>query len=142
MIRTKHLGKLRTDLQPQPWARSRNRRLDTALVRLRIGHCGLKNHLHRINLEESESCDWCNQPDTIEHFIFYCPRHHSARTELQSQLHARHIPFTLRNLLGGEDFSPQTNSLILKQFKVFLKRSERLGQILNRQETAIKATQK
>ena len=60
---TKHLGQIRRDLQPHPWARSSNRRLDTAIVRLRIGHCGLKAHLHRINLEDKDNCDWLRDTD-------------------------------------------------------------------------------
>ena len=129
LINNNHLGQIRSDLRPHPWSRSRIRRLDTAITRLRIGHCGFKAHLHRLNLEESDSCEWCQQPDTIEHYFFSCPRHFSARTELRSKLQSLNVPFNLTNLLGGGTFVPNTNHTILRHVKVFLRKSERLHQI-------------
>ena len=128
-ISTNHLGTIRDDLRQHPWARSRRRRIDTALLRLRIGHCGFKAHLHRINLEESGDCEWCQQPDTINHFFFDCPRHFSARTDLKEKLRGKQVPFTLKNILGGGDFTPETNHFILNHVKVYLRKSGRLDQI-------------
>ena len=80
-----HLGRFRSDTTPHPWARAKDRALDVALLRLRIGHSRLNAHLHRIGIEPSPNCEWCmHAQETIEHVLLRCFRHHSIRTELVS----------------------------------------------------------
>ena len=128
-IQSTHLGRIRDNPSPQPWARSSSRTLDTALTRLRIGHSGLNQHLHRIGILLSPSCSWCGEEETIRHAILHCVRHHSARSELQERLRTLHVPLNIRNILGGGSFSKEINTKVLRLFKVFLRKSALLGHL-------------
>ncbi|MPC54059.1 hypothetical protein E2C01_047966 [Portunus trituberculatus] len=58
-------------------------------------------HLHRLGMTNSPHCPWCpTQPDTLEHLLLHCPRHHSHRVALLHCAIHPHKP-TLTNLLGG-----------------------------------------
>ena len=129
LIQSTHLGRVRDNPNPHPWARSASRALDTALTRLRIGHTGLNHHLHRIGILLIPNCSWCGEDETITHAIIHCIRHHSARSELKERLRNISVPFELRNLLGGGTFAADTNSSILRYFKIFLKKSALLGHL-------------
>ena len=126
-IRTSHLGQIRDDPGPQPWTRSRSRRLDTAITRLRIGHTALNAHLHRIGVVEDPACEYCGQDETIHHLFFVCPRYHSERTILQGHLREMNVPYTTKNLLGGGPYERETQSKILRFLKIFLKKTNRLA---------------
>ncbi|KAL7635514.1 UNVERIFIED_CONTAM: hypothetical protein RMT77_014583 [Armadillidium vulgare] len=64
-----------------------NRRLETAMFRLRVGHTGLKAHLHKLKLAQSPSCPHCAFPtETVEHFLIHCPQYMVARNLLFSRL--------------------------------------------------------
>ena len=91
---TTHLKTIRNDIEQHPWSRSKARILDSALFRLKTGHCGLYSHLHGINLVESARCEWCHQDDTVTHLIHHCPRHYSSREELKDKLRGLGVAFT------------------------------------------------
>ena len=124
-----HLGAIRDNANPQPWARSPSRILDTTLTRLRIGHTGLNHHLNRIGIILTPNCDWCGEEETIQHAIFQCVRHHSARQDLLSNLRKINVTPTIKNLLGGGPFNEETNSVTLRFFKIFLRKSALLNHI-------------
>ena len=43
--------------------------------------------LHRLHLSPDPYCPWCRTvPETVEHLLMQCPRFHSHRTTLRSQL--------------------------------------------------------
>ena len=128
-ISSSHLGRIREDTNPQPWVRSSSRRLDTAITRLRIGHSSLNAHLHRIGVVDDPACEWCGQDDTIHHFIFVCPRHHSERITLQDRLNKLNISFNEQNLLGGGPHEENIKRKIMRFFKIFIHKSSRLGNI-------------
>ncbi|MPC23572.1 hypothetical protein E2C01_016628 [Portunus trituberculatus] len=70
---------------------------------MRIGHTCLNAHLHRLGMTDSLHCSWCpTQPDTPEHLLLHCPRHHSHRVAILHSLSAiqPHRPI-LTDLLGG-----------------------------------------
>ena len=50
------------------WVNIKSRKLEISIARLRIGHVGLKSHLHRFEMSESPLCDNCTQLETIQHF--------------------------------------------------------------------------
>ncbi|XP_045119657.1 uncharacterized protein LOC123509432 [Portunus trituberculatus] len=78
------LGHIRQDTRHHWWTYSPNQALDTAVTRLRIG---LNAHLHRLGMTNSPHCPWCStQPDTPEHLLLHCPRHHSHRVALLHSL--------------------------------------------------------
>lgn len=130
-LQTTALGLVRTDASPSPWTRSSCRRLDVAILRLRIGHCGLQAHKHRLRLVDSPYCSWCQtQEETVEHFLLLCPRFHSLRTTLRSRLSNLGVrQLTLAILLDGAGFGPPLRSLILHETAHFLTNSGQLSRL-------------
>ena len=100
-ISSTHLGRIRSDTLPHPWASSKNRRVDVVLTRLRIGHTALKAHLFQIGLEPSANCEWCGEEEDIRHLFFNCFRHFSHRIELQTRFDHLQVPYITKNLLTG-----------------------------------------
>ncbi|KAF8602155.1 hypothetical protein BDV93DRAFT_407185, partial [Ceratobasidium sp. AG-I] len=46
----------------------------TLLFRLISGHVQLRQHLHRLQLVNSPTCERCDSaPDTVAHFLLRCP---------------------------------------------------------------------
>ena len=74
-------NKLRT-VKPSisPWTLSshRNRRWETALARLRIGHTRL-THSHLMSRSPPTVCPSCNVPSSLSHILLLCPNYTQAR---------------------------------------------------------------
>ncbi|KAG0697406.1 Histone deacetylase 11 [Chionoecetes opilio] len=128
-LRITSMGQYRSDSSPQPWIRKKSRVLDVTLTRLRLGHTRLTAHLHRLCLSPDPHCPWCmNIPETIEHFLLQCPRFHSHRVVLQSQLLALNVTtFDLPTLLaaaGGNgherDFMGRKDIYILDMYNKYI----------------------
>ena len=81
----RHLSLIKAVPSEWSWAYHPDRKIETSLARLRIGHVGLNFHLFRINVSPSPSCS-CGQTETIEHFFFQCPLYAQARTILYDSL--------------------------------------------------------
>jgi hypothetical protein len=64
----------------RPWVSScrNHRREETAITRLRIGHCWL-THGHLLRSEESPICDTCDAPLTVSHILLDCVQFEDAR---------------------------------------------------------------
>ena len=124
-----HLRNIRDNIQTNPWMRSKSRILDTALLRARIGHCGLNGHLNRINLEDSPDCEWCGQEETIAHMFLECPRHHSIRADLKDKLSQLGLTFSIKNILGGGNYPSEIQFKAAQHVKVFLRKSGRLQRL-------------
>ncbi|XP_047491583.1 uncharacterized protein LOC125040863 [Penaeus chinensis] len=138
-IRIKYLKKWETQLnsilntknyllkntEPQPWTRSKNRKLDVCITRLKTTHTRLNQHLHKVKIVNDPTCRWCHhQEENIEHIMLQCPRFHSYRTELMEAL--KRIKINNPNidlLLTGADFSPIKKCYILRHTKIFLKKT-------------------
>ena len=101
------------------------RQVQTALARLRVGHAGVKAHLHRFNLADTSLCI-CGVNDTIEHFLLQCRRYRRERGELEQQLQKICVPLTLRNLLGGGDFSDHIQYKIINATAQYLVETKRI----------------
>ena len=52
----KALYKVKNKLEYWPWTSHKNRLVESALARLRIGHVGLNQHLFRFKLSPTEHC--------------------------------------------------------------------------------------
>ena len=52
------------------------------LVQLRSGHVGLRSYLARFGHAESPLCQRCGVPETVEHYLIACIRHHRPRSRL------------------------------------------------------------
>jgi ribonuclease HI len=97
----RHLYNIKKDTTAWPWASfPRNRPLETALARLRIGHSGLRGHLFRFGLHWSPLCD-CGLPETVEHYFLDCANYFNQRTQLKRKLRSLGVEYSLQSLLGG-----------------------------------------
>ena len=118
------LGQIRQDSWHYWWTHSTSRVLDTAVTRLRNGHSLFNAHMHRLGLADTPHCPWClTQPDTPQHLLLHCPRHHSYRTALLHSLALIkiHRP-TVADLLGGSQ-DPGKAYKTLKYTRVFFQKS-------------------
>ena len=101
--------------RPSP-VQTGHRNTDSALFRLRLGHCGLRQYLYRFQQSDTNLCDLCQEPDTIDHYVFYCDKYVTDREAFifaLSFLIKRPPPFTIKLVLGGENYPPSVNKQIL-----------------------------
>ncbi len=54
------------------------------ITRLRIGHTGLNQILHRIDKHPTGLCTHCNKPETVKHVLIDCSRYDEERGEYQN----------------------------------------------------------
>ena len=69
----------------------------TAIFRLRTGHCGLRSHLKRIGVSPSALCD-CGAEQTVHHLLQECPNLEAQRRRSWAQ----EVP-TSKKLFGTAD---------------------------------------
>jgi hypothetical protein len=53
---------------------SLKRRESDILVQRRTGMAGVNKYLHRIGATETDTCDCGQEEETVDHFLFRCPR--------------------------------------------------------------------
>ena len=112
------------------WASNKNRRTETALAKLRLGHVGLKKHLYRFNQAESPLCLSCNSEETIEHFFINCVNHVSARRKMIRNLRAQNIVNpSIADLLGGENFKEDDQHKIGAIVSTYLSETRKLYEL-------------
>ena len=130
-LRITSMGQYRSDSSPQPWVRKQSRVLDVALTRLRLGHTKLTAHLHRLRLSPDPYCPWCRTvPETIEHFLLQCPRFHSQRVLLRSQLVALNVhTFDLPTLLAAAGVHPTQQHAVIRLTCAFLRKTDQLSRL-------------
>ena len=89
------------------------------MARLRLGHSCLNSHLYKINVSNTPDCNYCGQIETIEHFLFHCPRYYSSRTIMKNSLSKLGIHnVTKEVLLGGgnlkKDIKVKINKIVVQ----------------------------
>ena len=99
----------------------KERKINTALTRLRIGHSCLNSHLNRLNIIDSPNCDHCGQNETIKHVVEICPRYYSYRVKLKYSLQKLNIPFETPFVLGKNVKDQQTKKKLFRHLAIFLK---------------------
>lgn len=115
-----HMRLIRSELGLWPWTSyPQNRKKETALARLRIGHSGLRMNAYRFGRTLDPLCE-CGQPETISHYLINCQEHIAPRQLLQQKLNIEQIPFTIKNLLGGGKFPLSTQYLIARELWNFI----------------------
>ena len=87
--------------------------------RLRIGHVGVRHHLKRFGMVSTDCCS-CGAVETIDHFLLSCTNYSLSRRKLRSALGTINVEFSLKNVLGGGDFTPLKQICILKCVAEFL----------------------
>ena len=102
----RRLHEIKTRIEHWPWAYISNRRLETALARLRVGHVGVRQHLFRFQLSDTPNCE-CGEVETVDHLLLFCQNSQEARASLAAGI-CREIgnkPLTVKLLLGGEQLT-------------------------------------
>ena len=107
----RHLKNVKQLIKFWPWSCHKNRSIETAFAKMRIGHCNFKAHSFRFNLVSSPLCD-CGRDETLYHIFVQCPIYAVERKELLDSLKEINVLFTVRNLLGGGNQNLRT------QFKI------------------------
>lgn len=127
-----HNYNIRNNVNEEPPTENKSRRKDCAIIRLRLGHAGLNQHLHRFNLAPTPYCDHCGSRETIEHYLINCEQYDDQRGRLVYRIMKLigYMPqITIRLLLGGEKFPKLTNKKITEFVADYLAETGRLQDI-------------
>ena len=110
-----YIGKFKHSWQKLGWETHPNRRIETAMARIRLG-CGLnKSHLYKMKLVDSPDCELCSKEETQEHIITECVRHYTQSVILRDKV--RQITgtplrqITLPTILGEGSSQPKQAEL-------------------------------
>jgi ribonuclease HI len=115
-----HFRKIKKEVGYWPWTSiPDNRRMETCLARLRLGHSGLRDHSHRFGLTWSPLCD-CGVPETVEHYLIQCGLHNQHRIPVLQLMQHLAANVTMRNLLGGGEFDSGTQKAVLRHVFKFI----------------------
>jgi ribonuclease HI len=116
----RHLMNIRGKVGHWPWAsRPTNRKMETALARLRIGHCGLRAHMYRFGLTGSPLCD-CGLYENVQHYLIDCVVHVRERRPLEILMQRYQTNLSLQNLLGGGEFTGVEQNVIASSVWTFI----------------------
>ena len=125
-----HIGTIKSKLQYWPWTSSTNRRTETAMARLRIGHSKLRESLFRFHLADDPNCEICRVPETPVHILETCQSFDRERTAMHLALRKVGVLLTnTKTLLGGGDYEAKIQEEIRKAVEVFLTSSGAIDQI-------------
>jgi ribonuclease HI len=124
-----HIRKVRMTLGYWPWTSiPENRRLETIMARLRIGHTGLNAYLHRFGLHWSPLCN-CGLMETVEHYLLECILTDNHRRELRRSLAAIDVQFNVKNILGGGNFNLRIQKKIVMHMGKYFSNTNKMGSI-------------
>ncbi|KAG0730296.1 Amidophosphoribosyltransferase [Chionoecetes opilio] len=101
----------------------------SAVLLFTIGHTTLTVHLHRLRQSPDPHCSWCRKvSETIEHFLLQCPRFHSHRVVLRSQLLTLNVTTCdLPTLLAGGGWRPPSwQHAVIRLTCAFLRKTGQL----------------
>ena len=119
------LRSLRDEVETESPVDTGERKMDSLIFRLRIGHVGVNKHLHRIKKSDTERCSFCGDVETVEHFLLDCDEYYDQREKLFVDIATiiRRPPtrLTLKLVLGGESFPLQINKLIIRALGGYLR---------------------
>ena len=118
-----------SDITKWEWLSLNNRSYDVLLARLRSGCTNLNDHLHKIKLKDSPTCNFCtNERETVEHFVFECTEYIPFRTALFNDLGILNInqdEISLKLLLTGGEGSNKLKLNVLRLFIKYVKLTKR-----------------
>ena len=125
-----HIGPIKRHIKPWEWALHKDRATETTITRLKIGHCGLKAHLHRFKLSDTPNCNTCNQPESTDHFLLHCQKHTNERETLRRSLQRINITsWDKPTILGGGRYGKITQFCIQSALCQYLQSTGRIGEI-------------
>jgi hypothetical protein len=117
--------KIRDKVGYWPWASFKERIMETAFAKFRLGHIGVRKHLYRFNLTNTALCS-CGRDESIEHFFLQYPLYANSCTIMQTKLHSIGVPVTMKCMLGGGEYPPKIQSEITQYVSRFLASTGRL----------------
>ncbi len=94
-----------------------NRKEDSIMSRLRIGHTALNHSLYKIGKHESGLCVICDLPETVEHILIKCKGYDNERLQLTEALHIEINQISLQKMLNKD--------VTIDMFHILFKVSER-----------------
>ena len=121
-----HIGQIKPVIQKWPWTSIKNRKLETAMSKLRLGHAGLNYHLNRFEMADSPLCETCRESETVTHFLLTCRRYVNQRDRLKQALNRLRILHPdICTLLGGGDHPPDVKAQIAKAVGKYIQETGR-----------------
>ena len=112
------------------WAVSsmpRDRRAETVMARLRIGHAGVRAHLYRFGLHNSPLCE-CGEAENVKHVLVDCELWRGERRHiLGHDIMDNHL--NIKYLLGGGDGTDREKVDTIKKVIQFLTAIDKINSI-------------
>ena len=126
----KFLRDIKSDFNQKNPIHLRDRRSAVVMHRLRIGHAGTLQYLHRFDRAETESCSQCNCPETIDHYLLECKRYEQQRNVMKRKMTELDITeLTLKMLLGGMEKNVRINKKIIEITVQYIKDTNRIDSL-------------
>jgi ribonuclease HI len=94
-----------------------NRHMEKTIFRLKTGHCLLNSHLHKIGLHVSGLCEFCEEPETVKHFVLECLEFQQYQEAIIQFCHKYNIKITIENILSNKSCYPILYEYVLKTNK-------------------------
>ena len=94
-----------------------NKHMETILYRLRTGHNRLNMHLHKIGLHNSGLCDFCEEPETVKHYLLDCLKYQQYQENLIDFANKNNVKLTIESILNNRDMFPLIYDYVLKTKK-------------------------
>ena len=77
----------------------KNRRKETMITRIRVGHCHLNHSAFKRKKHKDGLCQHCRTPETIQHYLTECAANIDLINKLKSICRDRSVPFETSELL-------------------------------------------
>lgn len=126
------LATIRDDVHQKLTYNFKNRRMEAIIHRLRMGHAGLNSYLHRFQMSDSEECDECGVPETIEHYLLYCHKYMRQRFLFSARLRfidINIIDLNLKLVLGGSIEHHKNRNKIINVLTKFLQSTDKVDNL-------------
>ena len=94
-----------------------NKHMEMILYRLRTGHNRLNMHLHKLGLHNSGLCDFCEEPETVKHYLLDCIKYQHLQENLINFAMKNNIKLTIESILKNKDMFPLIYDYVLKTQK-------------------------
>ena len=125
-----HIAGIKSSFVRWPWASSQNRKTETAMARLRIGHTKLNANLHRFHQADNPNCQTCQVEETPKHVLEACRTYEYERLILHQTLYRLGVRRpNMKTLLGGGTYDVATQEKIRTAVEVFLMSSGAIDHI-------------
>ena len=87
-----------------------NKHMETIIYRLNM-------HLHKLGLHHSGLCDFCEEPETVKHYLLGCLKYQHLQENLIDFAIKNNFKFTIESILKNRDMFPLIYDYVLKTKK-------------------------